>query len=84
MFRQLSMQSEKGIRTTGGLAIWRRDEYYLGFLFAVRLRFWLTNNGIPTHRQAVPLAVVFLCPNNAEPVYDEIRHPKLFKIICKD
>ena len=34
----------KGERTTGGLAIWRGDEYILSFLFANRLQFQPTNN----------------------------------------
>ena len=29
---------------TGGLAIWRGDEYIFNFLFAIRLQFQPTNN----------------------------------------
>ena len=35
---------EKGMHTTGGLAIWRGDEYILNFLFAIRLQFQPTDN----------------------------------------
>lgn len=34
----------KGERTTGGLAIWRGNEYILNFLIANRLQFQPTNN----------------------------------------
>lgn len=34
----------KAERTTGGLAIWRGDEYILSFLFAIGLQFQPTNN----------------------------------------
>ncbi len=37
------MTVEKKRRTTGGLAIWRGDEYILNFLFAIRLQFKPTN-----------------------------------------
>ena len=38
------MDRQNGMLLTGGLAIWRRDEYVLNFLFAIRLQFQPTNN----------------------------------------
>jgi hypothetical protein len=37
------MVMEKRQQPTGGLAIWRGDEYMLNFLFTIRLQFQQTN-----------------------------------------
>ena len=34
---------QKALQPTGGLAIWRGDEYILNFLFPIRLQFQPTN-----------------------------------------
>jgi hypothetical protein len=45
------MTDENAERTTGGLAIWRGDEYILRFLFAVELQFQPTNNTKQQNKQ---------------------------------
>ncbi len=39
------------MHTTGGLAIWRGDEYVLNFLLAIRLQLQPTNNPEQQNKQ---------------------------------
>jgi hypothetical protein len=47
----LTTKLDKGEGTTGGLAIWRGDEYMLNFLFANRLQFQPTSNTEQKNKQ---------------------------------
>ncbi|OJY92122.1 MAG: hypothetical protein BGP13_08115 [Sphingobacteriales bacterium 40-81] len=70
--------SDNKRHVTFGLAIWRRDEYMLSFLFANRLQFRLTN--LPAGRQVTPgsrinneLLVIYLAAVTGRRI-TEFRH----------
>jgi hypothetical protein len=47
IIRNPPLEKKQHERTTGGLAIWRRDEYMRSFLFAIQREFQPTNNAEP-------------------------------------